>query len=521
MSGLTRPAVLASLLSLAALLLHPSLGTEAWLPGRRVLLAALLLLCAVALLGRAWAARGADRAAAWLVGGGLALALLGIAADGLRGRDGVLRLASGAARSDFDELDPGGRSLGLRPLGFAVGLERVTAGGAALLLGGASTPVELQQGHALTFGGFRLADPRTTFTGGVVSLRVAVSDGKQTQLTELGPDRPARAGDLVLSLERYFPDFALDERQQPFTRSLEPRNPAALLIAQKAGQSYRAFVIQSMPGVHRVERLGLTFSLLGVEPEQSTAIQVHREPLAPAVLLGALLLLGGAGTALVRAVRSPARAAPVDRLLLAATALLAGLALVDGGGPLAWSFGVPTVGGGRVPLEGVGVLLGLALIGALAGTLLLTAEKLGGEAGVRPLARAALWTAVGVGAAAVALAAVRIADLPRGLGLAGARPVVGVVFALALPAAALRVRGRAAERLFSLGLPALAVLALLVAVAAGIHSTVAHGTYATLLVAASASTALLALAAVEATGLAGLRFLALLLAFLTLLVRPI
>ena len=109
----------------------------------------------------------------------------------------------------------------------------------------------------------------------------------------MAPGAPGRAGDLTIALEQYFPDFALDDRQQPFSRSAEPRNPAALLTIEKGGRAYRAFVLQSMPGVHRVEGLGLAFSLLEIEPERTAEIAVHREPAALAALVGALLLAVG------------------------------------------------------------------------------------------------------------------------------------------------------------------------------------------------------------------------------------
>ena len=59
-----------------------------------------------------------------------------------------------------------------------------------------------------------------------------------------------------------------------------------------------------MPGVHRVERLGFTFSLLEIEPELAVEIAVHREPAALAALVGALLLAAGI---VARSLRFPPR----------------------------------------------------------------------------------------------------------------------------------------------------------------------------------------------------------------------
>jgi cytochrome c biogenesis protein len=100
-------------------------------------------------------------------------------------------------------------------------------------------------------------------------------------------------GELSLTLEEYFPDFALDEQRQPYTRSLDPKNPAALLSVESPRGRFRVFVLQAMPGVHRVEELDRSFALRGIEPEASVEIAVRREPLALGVLLGGLLVLAG------------------------------------------------------------------------------------------------------------------------------------------------------------------------------------------------------------------------------------
>ena len=100
-------------------------------------------------------------------------------------------------------------------------------------------------------------------------------------------------GDLEIELERYFPDFALDDRQQPFSRSAYSRNPAALLQVRRGGRAFRVFVIRSMPGLHQVPELRQTFGLGEVEPELSLQLQVAEEPFAPLLGVGALLAFAG------------------------------------------------------------------------------------------------------------------------------------------------------------------------------------------------------------------------------------
>jgi hypothetical protein len=385
-----------------------------------------------------------------------------------------------------------------------------------LALPGRSGPVELTPWRAVAFGGYRFARPSATTTGGVSRLRVAASDGASTQVADVSPGAPARAGALTISLEDYFPDFALDDQQRPFSRSAEPRNPAALLTVERGGQAHRVFVLQSMPGIHRVEGLGLAFSLLEVEPERKAEITVHREPAALAALVGALLLSAGVAFShwFVAEPKGGDRLAPP---LVAGSALVGLLLLADRGAVLAWCFAVPAAAG-RVPLPGVGVLLGAGLIVALGGSLLLVAGRLaGGGADVGPVARVALWLAVGLGAGGLLLAALRVSLLPEG---AARLPLAGLAAAVAVLAASLLATRASTPPLLALvaplALPLAVMAALALAIGAGVSGVLRDGTYATPSSAASAAAALLGPAALEPTRAPGLRRFAFLLAVLAL-----
>ena len=203
-----------------------------------------------------------------------------------------------------------------------------------------------------------------------------------------------------------------------------------------------------MPGVHRVEPLGLTFSLLDVEPEQSGRDRRAPRARRVAVLGGGVLVALGVALGL----RSrPAGALPappvgtaaavvdpavvVDPALPAGVVYAAALLLADGARLVSWSFGVPSPAG-RVPLPGVGVLLAVSLLAAVAGTLWLAAVALAGQ-GTPAAGRTALWLAVSTGGAGLVLAVVRVAVQPETT-LAMAQPVAGIALALALVAFALR-----------------------------------------------------------------------------------
>ena len=519
MSTLARPAVLASLVTLLAACLHPALGAARWLPGHGAVVAAVLLLAVLGYVARAASAREGRLAAVLVAAGGVAL-VAALGADGLRGHHGTLDLAPGQASSTFDEEGPDGRSLGLRPLGFVIGAEEVRpdgAGAVTLALPGRDGGTELTARRSVAFGGYRFARPRPRVTGGASRLRVAASDGTRTEVADVAPGVPGRALDVAISLDQYFPDFALDEKQQPFSRSAEPRNPAALLTVEKGGQSYRAFVLQSMPGVHRVEPLGIVFSLLETQPERAVEIAVHREPLALVALAGGLLLVAGVALGLRRApATAPAACGPATPLLVSGFGLLALLLLADRGAVLAWSFGLKTEAG-RLPLAGVGVLLGVALVATLGGSLLLAAQVLSGE-GVRKAARGALWVGVGWVAAGLLLGAVRAAQLPAGpiaglplLGLAGAAAVLAASLVATRPSPPPLV-ARAAP----LVVPLAVLAAVAVALAVGLSGVWRDGTYATPAVGAAAAAAALGLAALEPAPARGPRLFAFLVALLSL-----
>ena len=331
------------------------------------------------------------------------------------------------------------------------------------------------------------------------------------------PGQPVPAGSgLLLTLAEYYPDFALDAQRQPFTRSLEPRNPAALIDIVKDGARHRAFVMRSMPGVHRVEALGLVFSMLDLESAQAVELSVHRQPFAPLLLAGGVLLALGLAAAAWSAARGPERPAVGDGVLLGGALLAGALLLADRARVLSWEYGIGDAAA-RTLLPGVGPALGVTLLAAALGVLLLGAARLGDVAGALPGARLVLWAAVVSGAAGTLLAAVRVATLA-----VTTWPQVHEVVGLALPVALLaltllRTRGGAEKDVLAPFLPALALLLALAATAVAYTGLEQQGTYATRAAAAASATVLLGLSSLEATGLALLRRLVFLLAALALL----
>lgn len=302
MKGLGHPALLAGTAVLLAFVLHPAARAEAWLPSAPTVTAALALLLLVCLVARAL---DHPRERLFALGAVLLVAALGY--DGAKGAQGTVSLGVGDVTNNFVEEGPGGRRLGLRPLGFPLALERVRTGGAVeVSLPAGSVPIELSPERAVGSGGFRLGAPRSVSTGEVLRLVVRVTGGPSPLECVVTPTEPGHAGDLTIGLERYFPDFALDDKGQPLTRSAESRNPAALLRVERGAKVHRVFVLGSMPGLHRVEELDRSFALAGVEPEVHVDLAVVHEPAAPVALAGLLIAAAGAVVAALRRAGEPA-----------------------------------------------------------------------------------------------------------------------------------------------------------------------------------------------------------------------
>lgn len=290
MTYLTRPGVVALLACALALGVYPGarlgpLSSEA---------GAIAVVALSLLLGCAYAARALRGGLAdQLLALGVLALLVGFAFDGARAHRGVLTLGLGQAKNNFEEQDDDGRPLGLRPLGFDVQLLRASASEAVLGLPQTGRQVAVLSARAARVGLYRLGDPKMEPTGEATRLTVTMSDASGSHPLELLGLEPARHGDLEVALERYFPDFALDERQQPFTRSLHSRNPAALLRVSRGGKTFRVFVIRSMPGLHQVAELGQSFGLSSVEGEVLVRLRVAQEPFAAVLAAGALAALVG------------------------------------------------------------------------------------------------------------------------------------------------------------------------------------------------------------------------------------
>jgi hypothetical protein len=270
---------------LLAAALHPALS--------RVLHPPLASISALALLLVAGLLAGPRDPAGRLVGAGAFAVALATGYDGLRGHRGTLTLEPGQGSQSFEEEGPDGRSLGLRPLGYGVVLERVDPDGGAVLKAGDEATIAVRPGHAASHGGFRFGISAHRGAAEPSALRIAVAGPQGSSVVEVHPGAPVTADGLRIDVEQYFPDFALDEKQQPYSRSAQPRNPAALLRVTRGTQAWRVFVIRAMPGIHRPEGLDRVLSLTDVVVSEAVTLRVSREPAGAVALAGMIMMALG------------------------------------------------------------------------------------------------------------------------------------------------------------------------------------------------------------------------------------
>jgi hypothetical protein len=284
MTKLSSPAAVTLMALALGLLASPDLPLRDLHPAAGGVMAGLTALFVVALLDR--------RAPRRLVAVGAATLALAVGYDSVRGEKGAITLAEGQGTRSFEEEGAGGRRLGLRPLGDAVVFEKEEPDGTVVLSeSDAQRRCRVGPQRAATVAGYRMGAPRRVATGSA-RLVLRVSGGAEGEAA-LREGETGRAGDLDITVERYFPDFALDDKQQPFTRSSEPHNPAALLQVRRGASSWRLFVIRALPGVHHPAGLDRTVTLSDVVADEAVALSVTREPAALLAGLGALVAAVG------------------------------------------------------------------------------------------------------------------------------------------------------------------------------------------------------------------------------------
>ncbi len=104
-------------------------------------------------------------------------------------------------------------------------------------------------------------------------------------------------GGLELVAARFIPDFAIDENNNPSTRSLEPNNPAVYLEGWESGlKVFSGWVFSRFPdfsNIHGDKAADLVFELKSFTGSQYSVIQMARDPGVPFIWLGSIILMAG------------------------------------------------------------------------------------------------------------------------------------------------------------------------------------------------------------------------------------
>ncbi len=113
----------------------------------------------------------------------------------------------------------------------------------------------------------------------------------------VGQSAPVEDEALTLTAVRFLPDFVLDENNQPTTRSLEPRNPAALIRGEREGSEiFSGWVFAKFPEfaqVHQAAEAEFKPELKDFEAPQYSVLQTAKDPGVPLIWAGCAALMFG------------------------------------------------------------------------------------------------------------------------------------------------------------------------------------------------------------------------------------
>jgi cytochrome c biogenesis protein len=103
--------------------------------------------------------------------------------------------------------------------------------------------------------------------------------------------------DITLTAVRFLPDFVLDEKKQPSTRSLEPRNPAVLLRGERGGaEVFSGWIFAKFPDfaqMHQAAETEFKPELKDVQAPQYSVLQTAKDPGVSLIWVGCAALMFG------------------------------------------------------------------------------------------------------------------------------------------------------------------------------------------------------------------------------------
>lgn len=113
----------------------------------------------------------------------------------------------------------------------------------------------------------------------------------------VGEKHSLKKEDLEISAIRFLPDFVLDEKKQPATRSLEPNNPAVFLEGWKGEEKvFSGWVFANFPDfgrLHGTTVAELSFELKDINAPQYSVLQMAKDPGVAFIWAGCTVLMVG------------------------------------------------------------------------------------------------------------------------------------------------------------------------------------------------------------------------------------
>lgn len=175
------------------------------------------------------------------------------------------------------------------------GRPKLYATEAVLLDGGVEKRHTIKINEPLEYKGVHLYQSSYNTTLGTVEIivRAAADDGEGKELGRFTmdmhqPEKEYRAGDLTLQLADYFPDFGLDERGKPATRSGNPVNPAVQFKVPNYDKPLWFFV--QFPDMVFDPKQPYHFTAGVMAPRNSTGLRVKTDRGLPAIWAGLFVI---------------------------------------------------------------------------------------------------------------------------------------------------------------------------------------------------------------------------------------
>jgi cytochrome c biogenesis protein len=112
-----------------------------------------------------------------------------------------------------------------------------------------------------------------------------------------GEKAPVEGEELEIMVARFIPDFVLDEKNQPTSRSPQPNNPAAYIEGRRGQETvFSGWVFAKFPDftrIHSAKETDLSFEFKDVKAPEYSVIQSAKDPGAAWIWVGSALLMAG------------------------------------------------------------------------------------------------------------------------------------------------------------------------------------------------------------------------------------